>query len=428
MQPLNSVLTEPGATVLGRGILYIGIGKHGSKPLPIELIEECRSALLSAETDPLQKGAFVGALIAKGPTEEEKQLESVFGRGAFTHPTFLINKLCPELPTRLLPIGTKLLRGHTLRTSEAHQLGNYLFSDEQGADASCETFRAMATSILRVRHETNDEYNGLYQAAMETITPGFQQPAPPKQTIIQLAEPFDGVEHSYLITPLLANHLQKRGYGVISSVGRTAGPKYGVNAHDLYLYLGCPMLQSNHELNTPEEPFGWVLDQKALSPVLDRWVDRRRSMLKRPFLATLEKVLNPCHARVLVTSVFHITYQMKMAELALMAGFDAVVVMKRGLEGSLAPSTSRSSGILCAVRTETNHLFFQHFDATLPVFNPYRTETDDEVSPLQVTENMRLVREYLKTKQTGNSDFDNRVRLACLMLDRGMEWIAGQLK
>ncbi|GAA4463802.1 hypothetical protein GCM10023189_42230 [Nibrella saemangeumensis] len=428
MQPLNSVLTEPTATVLGRGIQYIGIGKHGSKPLPTDLLQECRQALLSPETDPLQKGAFIGALITKGPTDEERQLETIFGRGAFSHPTFLINKLCPELPTRLLPIGTKLLRGHTLRTSEAHQLGTYLFSDEQGPDASCETFRAMAASILRVRHETNDEYKGLYDAAMETITPGFQQPATINQTIIQLAEPFDGVEHSYLITPLLANHLQKRGYGVISSVGRTAGPKYGVNAHDLYLYLGCPMLQSNHELHTPEEPFGWILDQKALSPALDRWVDRRRAMIKRPFLATLEKVLNPCRARVLVTSVFHITYQMKMAELALMAGFDAVVVMKRGLEGSLAPSISRASGILCAVRTESNHLFFQHFDASLPVFNPYRTETDEDVAPLQVTDNVRLVRQYLKTKETGNADFDNRVRLACLMLDRGMEWIASQLK
>ena len=66
----------------------------------------------------------------------------------------------------------------------------------------------------------------------------------------------------------------------------------------------CP---KQRNLNLDQEafdPYGWVLDQKALSSALDRWVDRRRVLLKRPFLATLEKVLNPCRAKILVTSVF----------------------------------------------------------------------------------------------------------------------------
>ncbi|MBO0937627.1 anthranilate phosphoribosyltransferase [Fibrella sp. HMF5335] len=427
MQTANLLSLAPGDTPLGRGIKLIGIGKYGSKPLPPDLLEECRVSLLSGEANPLQVGAFIGALLTKGPTDAERTLETCFGRDAFSHPTFLVNKLCPELPTIFLPIATKLIRGHHLQISEARQLGDYLFG-EQTRETSCETFRGLAVSILRVRHESNDEYQGLYQAAMATLAPGFQK-APPavEQPIVQLAEPFDGVEHSYLITPLLAHFFQQRSYQPLSMVGRTPGPKQTLNAHDLYLHLGCSFLQSAHELAEPLTPYGWVLDQKALSPALDRWVDRRRVLLKRPFLSTLEKVLNPARAHILVTSVFHITYQMKMAELALMAGFDGAIVLKRGLEGSLAPATSRATGVLCAVRTATNHLAFQNFDADRPDFARFRTESEVDVLQPQAADNARLVRQFLSSGQTPSADFDNRVQFAQALYGRGLDWIEGQL-
>ncbi|CAN5678096.1 hypothetical protein BH09BAC4_BH09BAC4_15520 [soil metagenome] len=418
------VLDTPATdTPLGRGIKHIGIGKYGSKPLPPDLLAECRIALTDPMTHPLQRGAFLGALLAKGPTPEEKTLEEVIGKGAFSHPTFFINKVCPDLPGGLLPIATKLVRCANLQVTEAQQLGNYLFGEGE-----CETFRGLAASIMRVRHETNEEYHGLMRAAEETFTPGFGPISCADRPLIQLAEPFDGVENSYLTTPLLAQFFQKRGYGAISLVGRSGGPKFTLNALDLYMHLGCQFLQSNHELDTPLGQFGWVLDQKALSPALNQWVDRRQVILKRPFLATLEKVLNPCHARVLVTSVFHITYQMKMAELAMLAGFDAVIVLKRGLEGSLAPSTSRSSGILCAVRTPRGHLFYQHFEGDAPAFASFRTETETVYDLPLATDNARLVRQFMNDGHTTDSDFDNRVRFAHALYGRGLDWIEGQLR
>lgn len=424
MTQLDTISTPPQETVLGRGIKHIGIGKYGSKPLPPDLLAQCRAALTDSTGYPIQRGAFIGALLAKGPTPEERSLEDTIGKGAFSHAAFLINKLCPELHPGLLPIATKLVRGHTLSVSEAEQLGDYLFGN-----GPCETFRGLAASIMRVRHETNDEYQGLMRAAERTFTPGFSQnktrcPRP----LVQLAEPFDGVEHSYLITPLLANWFEQRGYGALSVVGRSGGPKFTLNAHDLYMYLGCQFMQTRSELTESLPKYGWVLDQKALSPALNAWVDRRHVLIKRPFLATLEKVLNPCGARVLVTSVFHITYQMKMAELALMAGFDAAIVLKRGLEGSLAPAASRASGILCAVRTEKGHLFFQNFDADRPDFASFRTDADPDVPNPTAADNAVFIRKFLAQKVTGDEAFDNRVRYAYALMERGMEWIEGQLK
>ncbi|GAB3539817.1 anthranilate phosphoribosyltransferase [Spirosoma fluminis] len=423
MSAVSLTLDAPADTPLGRGIKHIGIGKYGSKPLPPDLLAECREALLDPAAHPLQRGAFLGALIAKGPTPEEKTLEEVIGKGAFGHATFFINKVCPDLPVRLHPIATKLVRGHNLQISEAHQLGDYLFGE-----GDCETFRGLAASIMRVRHETNEEYHGLMRAAEATFSPGFGPISCADRPLVQIAEPFDGVENSYLITPLLAQLFQKRGYGAVSVVGRSGGPKFALNALDLYMHLGCQFLQSNHELDTPLENYGWVLDQKALSPALNQWVDRRRTLLKRPFLATLEKVLNPCHARILVTSVFHITYQMKMAELAMLAGFDAVIVLKRGLEGSLTPSTSRATGILCAVRTPRGHLFYQHFEGDTPAFSAFRTESEIHYEQPSATENARLVRQYMNEGKTSDPDFNNRVSFASALYGRGLDWIEGQLQ
>ena len=428
MSTVSLTLNAPAETPLGQGIKHIGIGKYGSKPLPPDLLAACREALSDPSSHPLQWGAFLGALLAKGPSPDEMTLETVIGKGAFSHPTFFVNKVCPDLPIGMHPIATKLVRGHHLQVSEAEQLGDYLFGEYAPENMDCETFRGLAASIMRVRHETNDEYHGLMRAAERTYSPGFGPMTCADRPLIQLAEPFDGVENSYLITPLLAQLFQKRGYGAVSMVGRSGGPKFTLNALDLYMHMGCQFLQSNHELDVPLEPYGWVLDQKALSPALNHWVDRRRTIIKRPFLATLEKVLNPCHARILVTSVFHITYQMKMAELAMMAGFDGVIVLKRGQEGSLAPSTSRACGVLCAVRTSKGHLSFQQFEGDGPAFAPFRTETETQHEQPQALVNARLVRQFLTNGYTPDADFDNRVRFAHALYGRGLDWIEGQLR
>lgn len=67
--------------------------------------------------------------------------------------------------------------------------------------------------------------------------------------LLQLAEPFDGMERGELITPLLAQHIQ-RAYNavVVSQCGRSAGPKYGQNLLGIAQTinaLGAPFLHQN---------------------------------------------------------------------------------------------------------------------------------------------------------------------------------------
>lgn len=402
------------------GIKIIGIGKHGSKPLPESLLHEIAEYQQAVEgVEPIQKGAFYGALFAKGPTPTEQELllpvdaaSNSFDVGK------LYDILCSDSPAAMRDIGVKLLQKLNLSEEEAEQLGQYLFSDLPG-----EAYRGMAASMMRIRYETDVEYYGLMKSIVATYAPGFQEPLKLSGTTVQLAEPFDGVEHSYMLTPLLAKALQEAGYRVLVSMGRSAGPKLSLNTLDLYKALDGTFIQDTQELQGEAPLYGWALDQKDLSPALDVWVDRRKTIFKRPFLATLEKVLNPCQADILITSVFHITYMQKMIRLADMAGFNGVIVLKRGLEGTLAPSLAKASGILCAARQQDGTFVTETFEADDERYASYRTEADDQVEPLQLENNLQLIRQYAAQGFTTNTDFNKRVGLAVSLFQTGLEWI-----
>ncbi|WP_114782857.1 anthranilate phosphoribosyltransferase [Botryobacter ruber] len=410
MEHIKAVSDNP----LLEGIKVIGIGKHGSKPLPGPQIEEIFNYLSDKEVIAIQKGAFYGSLVAKNPTVEEQKLFKGKGNGAEA----IYKMLCQDAPADMKATGVKLLSKETLNADEARILGNFLFSDLPG-----EAFRGMAASMLRMRYETDAEYQGLMEAAIATYSPSFRAAPPLDNNLVQLAEPFDGVEHSYMITPILAHVFQEAGYPVVVSMGRSAGPKYALNTLDIYKELEAPFLQQNSDLAKPAPKYGWALDQQVLSPALDQWVDRRRLIFKRPFLATLEKVLNPCHAGILVTSVFHITYIDKMITLAGMAGFSGVIVLKRGLEGTLVPSIAKASGITCAVRQPDGSFLTQSFDATHEIYSDFRAEADAVVEHPAAAANADLIRSYISQGATGNEDFDKRVNLAIALYQQGLEWI-----
>jgi len=405
-------------TPLGRGIQYIGIGKHGSKNLPEELVTDILGELQSGKADPLQMGVFFGALLAKGVAPHEYRLEEFLGEGTLRDPAKLYLTLCEDAPEYLMEMGVKILSKETLSPAEAEQLGIFLLSGLPG-----ETFRGMAASMLRIRYETEEEYQGLIRATEATYAPAFRTKVASPRPLVQLAEPFDGVEHSYLITPLLAHLLQERGYSVVSLVGRSSGPKLCLNPLDLYTELPSSFLIANEQLLQSPPPYGWALRQQDLSPALDAWIERRHRMLKRPFLATMEKVLNPCGASLLITSVFHITYLEKMITLADMTGFTGVIVLKRGLEGTLAPSIARASGILCAAKEPDGSWKTHSFAADAEEFAPFRADMDAEVLPLHREDNLSLIHTFAAKGHTGNEDLDKRVKLAKGLYSRGLAWI-----
>lgn len=401
---------------LQRGVKLIGIGKHGSKKLPDELIIEINEELGEGKASPILIGAFFGALMMKEIAPAYLLLEEYLEKGSLSSASTMWNKLCFDAPARMKSIGVKLIQKQNLTLEEATALGSFLFSEEPG-----ESFRGMAVSILRIRYESDEEYEGLYNAIQNSVinnTIVFKE-AP----IIQLAEPFDGVEHSYMITPIIAHELQKQDYNVVVNCGRTSGPKITLNTWDLYRGLNAEFLNTQMHATELKQPFGWGLDQKIFYPILDKWVERRKIIMKRPFLSTLEKVLNPVKANILITSVFHIPYLEKMAELGNMTGFDGVIVLKRGLEGTLAPSLAKATGVFCTAKMQDGTFTTKTIEVNNNDFTQYRSDADAIIENLSIEQNIEYINQYIAEGKTGNSDFDSRVALAIELYKQGLDWI-----
>lgn len=399
-----------------QGVKLIGIGKHGSKKLPDALILEIKEELKQGKAEPILIGAFFGALMMKEIESTYFLLEEYLGKGTLSDASKMWDSVCTDAPAGMKSIGVKLINKQTLTVEEARELGAFLFSDEPGG-----SFRGMAVSILRIRYETDEEYQGLYTAIQNTVNNNAVKFT--KEPVIQLAEPFDGVEHSYMITPILAHELQKQGYHVVVSCARTAGPKITLNAWDLYKGLHAEFINTQTEVNTAKPKFGWGLDQKVFYPALDTWVDKRRIIMKRPFLSTLEKVMNPVKANILITSVFHIPYLEKMVQLGEMAGFDGVIVLKRGLEGSLAPSLAKATGVLCAAKLPDGTFITKNIEASHADFAPYRSDADAIIENLNLEQNIKRINTYIAEGKTGDPDFDSRTGLAIELYTQGLHWI-----
>ena len=398
-----------------RGIRTVGVGKKGSKSLSGPLAQEITEDLKAGKVTPASAGAFFAGLFYKGITPEEEVLEQIFPvPGVLKDPRLLVKALASDAPDFVQDICLRLLSDQTLDKNTAYRLGQFLLSDAPGDGA-----RGLIASLLRVRYETDDEYEGLLTAINETIVPAFRAPVPSGDSIIQMAEPFDGNDHSYMVTPLLGRYAQGLGYRVVHLTGRNSGPKSVYNLLDVADALAVPYARGNADLGNLKPEYGWFIRQKDLSPAVDRWVDIRRQTIKRPFLATLEKFLNPATASIVVTSAFHPPYGEKMRTVSERAGFAGVVVVRNGMEGGLGFPLLRSAKILLSARQKDGS-YLRHemdFDAGVKI------EVEEKRERLLASENARLIEQYARAGSSGDKHFDLRTRATCAGLHQALEWL-----
>lgn len=398
------------------GIKMIGVGKHGSQHLSKNLIEGILAQLQTEQVSADIRGAFFGALVIRGVTAEERRLEAAFTiPDILKSPESLIQALSPEAPATIKNMCCHLLREGQLDQKTAKDCGLFLFSDQPGNGA-----RGLIASILRVRYETNEEYAGLLESLHLSMEDPFQTSIPEGNPVIQLAEPFNGVTRSYLITPLIANALRQKNYRVISLSGTSSGPKFGTTLLDLAQGLNIPLLKNNTNFTPSSSPFGWVLDQQDLSCGIARWGKIRRNIIKRPFLATLERLLNPCQAKILIASAFHPRYTEKMLAIGENAGYDGLAIVRHGLEGSMAFQPERMTKIDCMAKGSDG----SYTQETL-IFEA-STKEGIAVEACDIQTNINLIKKFMKDGKTAHEDFNRSVTRTCEAIGQAVDWIKQQ--
>ena len=185
------------------------------------------------------------------------------------------------------------------------------------------------------------------------------------KNLIQLSEPFNGVEKSPLITPLIALSLRDQGFYVLSLCGDSSGPKYGVTLKNIGEKLNAPFINSNQKPVLHESQWGTYLDHKALSGSWEHWRNLRKRMIKRPFMATLEKFTRVMGAGISITSAFHEPFLEKMLSLGEFAGFPINIVIRKGREGSLTFSLSKPVVIHCSVKKKSGDFERHSFEYSM---------------------------------------------------------------
>ncbi|MBI3602211.1 MAG: hypothetical protein HY209_04890 [Candidatus Omnitrophica bacterium] len=409
-----SIVLDPQEAAIVRGIRTVGVGKKGSHALTPELAREIVDDLKAGKVSAVAQGAFFAGLLAKGLQPQEEMLAEAFAPGVLKDFRQLVGIIAADAPEFVRWLCVQLLSGQTLDRQTAYDLGKFLFSHETGDGA-----RGLIASFLRVRYETDDEYEGLWQAMQETLAPAFTTLSPPGAPVVQLAEPFDGVDHSYMITPLIGQYLQTLGYRAVHMVGKNSGPKLVMNLWDIAQAIGEKAAGGNQDLAKPAPRMGWFFHQSDMSQALDRWVNLRRQTVKRPFLSTLERFVNPLKADILIASAFHPPYGEKMLTVAERVGFKGIVIVKNGIEGTMAFPLLRPVKMLASAKGKDGQ--YQRREIILDVVGGVQVE--EMVNKPQAIDNARLIEAHFKQGSTGNKHFDLRVKATCEGIRQGLDWL-----
>ncbi|PHS30428.1 MAG: glycosyl transferase [Methylophaga sp.] len=197
---------------------------------------------------------------------------------------------------------------------------------------------------LRMKRETDDENLGILES-IQSVTAQFSCEV---DELLILSDPFNGYNRHCPIAAFLPAVLAASGLPAISQGVKEMGPKFGVTHSQVLEQAGVAtdlsVAHAAAQVNDAE--LGWAyLDQAQATPHLFGLQTLRTRIIKRPSLATLEKLVMPLKAKnktYLQIGFVHKAYPPVLAWLAAQVGF-ASTLMVRGIEGGVLPTLRETS-------------------------------------------------------------------------------------
>ncbi|MGL1935566.1 MAG: hypothetical protein OCD01_11115 [Fibrobacterales bacterium] len=405
------------APAIEEGIQNIGTGKRCTDCTP-ELVDSIINEIQEGLVPKSIQGAFLGALFFKHPSSEEIRLESVGVTNCLRSSSVFINYFLNDTPVEIQGFGKSLLDKMDLSRNETRILGEYLMTTKN------DFIRGFFASVLRIKYETTEEYVGLIEA-VEKVDGLPESRKVTDDNVIQLAEPFDGTNRSFLLTPIIIEELNKAGFKALCMCGESAGPKFGNNllglgkALDRSFYMGIVK-----DMPIPET--GLYVNQNDLFPALTKYQRIRREIKKRPFLATIEKMINPFGTKIGLFSSFHGRYSEMILDVAIEQGYSVAVGVFKGLEGGLTPSFARGVHITIAYRDAYGDVAKEKRVFTPEEFGYESVKVENLENP-QADENAAFLTTYWNNPETMSSIDRNHIEYTQKVYGAVAEWIKGTL-
>ena len=200
-----------------------------------------------------------------------------------------------------------------------------------------ETSRERAAVFLiaaRMKLETLEENIGYWQALDQTTVKQEVK----LEKLVQVAEAFDGFQRTPIFTFYMIPLLAEIGLPTYGHSALPLPPKFGITFEDLLVnHYGISTNQSFDQRKMLIEKFGFgYLGTQQTNLKLDALKSLRNEIVKRPMLATMEKMLMPLKAKTncLATNYFHPGYEESMLAVAPLGGWD-IAMVGNGMEGSI---------------------------------------------------------------------------------------------
>jgi len=165
-------------------------------------------------------------------------------------------------------------------------------------------------------------------------------------TLVHFSDPFDGFNRNHYLTPFTAALLASVGIPSVITGTHSVGPKYGINTHILLKTAAKnPLLSVSDVQNQIQTPsIGWgYCDQSQYNPPMEALTSLRQNMVKRPLLATIDKLILPFTAptTLVVAGYTHPPYKAKLARLLEVHPASPKGLILRGIEGSTQLPTGK---------------------------------------------------------------------------------------
>lgn len=305
-----------------------GIGPKGLKPLTAEQLEAAVAEMTQEKAAPVGAAFLTGfRVLERDPEQCQALLGAYQGHREELSAALQFLFEAPELAPKsdVEAWITKLFQRVDLDASECAGVVEALLSESVD-----EVYKVALLQGLRVKRETDEENEALFQGLFERA----ERRTWSGPCLLDLSQPYDGMTRNPDLSLELAALLSLVDLPVVIHASRGLGPKYGETV--LSRWDESTSFGFEKALKGLESLGVAIVDQSHAFPALHALKDMRNAMKKRPFLATVEKMMMPIQAErnVLVTGYVHSAYKTAIPEMLKRVNrYDEMVLLK-GLEGA----------------------------------------------------------------------------------------------
>lgn len=383
-----------------------GIGPQRSKSLNAEEVLKVKDLIKDPEVSITTKATMLTALLTLEPNEYEKILiNEIHSKKEDILPELLIPMVTDDNSNVFTSLVKKSISLSDLSETEAETAMRSFFDPAQP-----EFLKASFLEAQRLKRETFTEnkvfFESLWQHAKR------KEIQVPK--LIHICDTFDGHNRTRNYSVFTAALLASAGFKVLLTGIDSVAPKFGISHHQI---LKTASKNPVIEIERAEQELleiGWTyLDQSIFLPELYQLKNMRKEMVKRPFLATFEKLLQPIRSiedNYIVTGYTHAHYKEELVKQLQAQNKCSQAIVLKGMEGGTHLNMTRDT--VCVHYNGSTIID----DIVNPAF--YNLQHLEEKQDKQITADA-IIKEGLDALN-GEKNFawENIIYLAAVILDK----------